>query len=185
MKSYMVWALLALIVVSATTVRADCEDGVKEDDSWFKKVGCQIKKGAEDTYQTVKKGAEDGLEAVKPLGDKIATSAKEFGSTVAKKYDEVKHKLTDDNVPIDGKPTVAPLVHEPTEKVPLAPLAGHAEAAKTDTAAKPTTGEQTKTSDSSIIEHESFDDRFLLQNNNPCPPGQALDHTRKHCRPAV
>ncbi|KAM7348509.1 uncharacterized protein ACRADG_007790 [Cochliomyia hominivorax] len=134
MKSYYVWTFLALIILCASqTVKADCEDDLKEDDSWFKKVGCQIKKGAEDTYQTVKKGAEDGYEAVKPLGDKIANSAKEFGSTVAKKYDEVKHKLTDDNVPIENKPAVASVHNEPTEKVPLAPLPGEAEKAAKST----------------------------------------------------
>ncbi|KAI8126803.1 hypothetical protein CVS40_3246 [Lucilia cuprina] len=138
MKSYIIWAFFALIVLSATSVRADCEDEVKEDDSWFKKVGCQIKKGAEDTYQTVKKGAEDGYEAVKPLGDKIATSAKEFGNTVAKKYDEVKHKLTDDNKPIDDKPADTLLASEPMEKVPLAPLPGQTDN-KPEVPAKSTT----------------------------------------------
>lgn len=178
MKSYFIWAFLTLLVLAATTVKADCEDEVKEDDSWFKKVGCQVKKGAEDAYQTVKKGAEDGYEAVKPLGEKIATSAKEFGNTVAKKYDEVKHKLTDDEVPIDNKPT-APVTNEPTEKVPLAPIGGHTEA---KSEAKSATGEKNT---SRIVVPEGFDDRFLLQNNDPCPPGQALDYTKKRCRPAV
>ncbi|XP_065364883.1 uncharacterized protein LOC135957963 [Calliphora vicina] len=138
MKSYFIWAFLALIVLSATNVKADCGDDAKDDDSWFKKVGCQIKKGAEDTYESVKKGAEDGYEAVKPLGDKIATSAKEFGNTVAKKYDEVKHKLTDENVSIDNKPAENLHANEPTEKVPLAPLPGQTDN-KPEIAAKSTT----------------------------------------------
>lgn len=178
MKSYFIWAFLVLIALSVASVKADCEDEAKEDDSWFKKVGCQIKKGAEDTYHTVKKGAEDGYEAVKPLGDKIATSAKDFGNTVAKKYDEVKHKLTDEELPIDNKPA-ASIVNEPTEKVPLAPISGHTD---TKPETKPTTGEKNT---SRIVEPEGFDDRFLLQNSDPCPPGQALDHTKKHCRPAI
>lgn len=181
MKSYLLWTLLALIMLSATnSVNADCEDEAKEDDSWFKKFGCQIKKGAEDTYQTVKKGAEEGYEAVKPLGEKIATSAKEFGSNVAKKYDEVKHKLTDDPVPIENQPA-GHVANEPTEKVPLAPIPG---ASKPEAAGKSSTGEQIKPTTARIVEPEGFDDRFLLQNNDPCPPGQALDY-KKHCRPAV
>lgn len=170
MKSYLIWAFLAIIVLS-TTVKADCEDDQKEDDSWYKKLGCQIKKGAEDGYEAVKKASGDGIDALKPLGDKIATSTKEFGSTVAKKYDEVKHKLTDDEVAIN-KHADAPIANQPTEKVPLAPLPGQAEA-------KPVTGEQ-RTSTSKVVEPISFDDRFLLQNNE-CPQGQVLDHT-KHCR---
>lgn len=174
--------LLALIVLSATnSVNGDCDDGSKEDDSWFKKFGCQIKKGAEDTYQTVKKGAEDGYEAVKPLGEKIATSAKEFGNSVAKKYDEVKHKLTDEPVPIENQPA-GHVAHEPTEKVPLAPIPGDS---KPEVVGKTSTGEQINTQTTArTVEPEGFDDRFLFQTDPVCPPGQTLDH-RNHCRPSV
>ncbi|KAH8420018.1 hypothetical protein KR009_005015 [Drosophila setifemur] len=114
MKSLVVYSLVGIfLLVACLEVRADCDEPKGPDDSdlgqFFKKVGCQVKKGAEELS-----------EAAKPYADKIAEGAKSFGSKVAENYDTLKHKLTDESsttprgqVPYDA----------PTEKVPLAPIA--------------------------------------------------------------
>ncbi|XP_017491137.1 PREDICTED: uncharacterized protein LOC108379302 [Rhagoletis zephyria] len=117
MKSLSLIAILALALCVAY-VHADCgEDSSKTSEEgevthFFKNLGCKIQKGAENLQENAK-----------PWTDKIGASAKEFGSTVAQKYDELKHKLTDDNK-ADGPSTPFPVANAPTEKVPLAPLSG-------------------------------------------------------------
>ncbi|EDX16531.1 GD24780 [Drosophila simulans] len=51
----------------------------------------------------------------------IGEGAKEFGSSVAQKYDELKHKLTDEP---STTPKVPVAYDAPTEKVLLAPIGG-------------------------------------------------------------
>jgi len=119
-------SLFALIAIALCVayVCADCDDADKSSEegvsSWLKNVGCKIKKGAEDLS-----------DSAKPWADKIGSSAKEFGSNVAEKYDKLKHKLTDDNGnQAQGAASNTYIVENaPTEKVPLAPLNGDAQAA--------------------------------------------------------
>uniref|UniRef100_W8CBS7 Uncharacterized protein n=1 Tax=Ceratitis capitata TaxID=7213 RepID=W8CBS7_CERCA len=121
MKSFTLLVVLAL-ALCLTYVHADCGDSSQSNEDgevkqFFKNLGCKIQKGAENLQENAK-----------PWADKIGSSAKEFGSTVAQKYDELKHKLTDDNNS-DGPSTPFPVANAPTEKVPLAPLSGEAAAA--------------------------------------------------------
>ncbi|XP_037937629.1 uncharacterized protein LOC119671165 [Teleopsis dalmanni] len=116
MKSFMCLTLLGLVLFVAYA-NAGCDDNSKESDegdvkSWFKNLGCSIKKGAEDLG-----------EQAKPIASKISETAKDFGNTVAQKYDELKHKLTDDTAQAASSSTPINL-GAPTEKVPLAPLHG-------------------------------------------------------------
>ncbi|XP_073831946.1 uncharacterized protein [Musca autumnalis] len=121
MKFLIVWTFLALILLSATKAeeeKKDCGDAEKDGavTAWFKNAGCTLK----------------------PYADTVTNKAKEFGSTVAQKYDEVKHKLTDSDEKHEdaaAAPAAAAVVTS-TEKVPLAPLpgSGHEDAAKSSTA---------------------------------------------------
>ncbi|XP_005183436.1 uncharacterized protein LOC131801478 [Musca domestica] len=118
MKSLIVWTFLALILLSATKAedeKKDCGDPEKDGQvtAWFKNAGCTLK----------------------PYADTVATKAKEFGSTVAQKYDEVKHKLTDSDEKHGDEAASAPAaaVVTSTEKVPLAPIPGHDDASKSST----------------------------------------------------
>lgn len=175
MKFLILWTFLAFILLATTSsvAKADnkeCGDPEKDGEikAWFKNAGC-----------TIKKSYEDISDSAKPYADQIATKAKELGNTVAQKYDEVKHKLTDSNdKPQNDGSSPAAVVEGPTEKVLLAPLSGQA-----DAAAKPTTGEDTLTAAPKSGEPTSFDDRFLLQNND-CPKGQIHDHMNR-CRPSI
>uniref|UniRef100_A0A1A9WS68 Secreted protein n=1 Tax=Glossina brevipalpis TaxID=37001 RepID=A0A1A9WS68_9MUSC len=96
-------------------VKADCDNPSSDNSDegevkqWFKKVRCSIKKGAEDIQ-----------ESAKPWTDKISSSAKEFSTSVAQKFDEVKHRLTDEKPSTEA--TRISLNDEITEKVPLAQL---------------------------------------------------------------
>ncbi|XP_067641941.1 uncharacterized protein [Eurosta solidaginis] len=107
-------------------VHADCnDDNSKSSDEgevthFFKNLGCKIQKGAENLQENAK-----------PWTEKLGASAKEFGSSVAQKYDELKHKLTDENKDA-GPSTPFPIANAPTEKVPLAPLFGETVAAQTN-----------------------------------------------------
>ncbi|KAH8287494.1 hypothetical protein KR054_008805 [Drosophila jambulina] len=115
MKSSVVCSLIGLVLlVAVAEVRGECDEEKKPDESdfkhFFKNLGCKVNQGAKDV-----------AEAAKPYTDKIGEGAKEFGSSVAQKYDELKHKLTD-----EGSTTPkAPIAYDaPTEKVPLAPIGG-------------------------------------------------------------
>ncbi|XP_068158821.1 uncharacterized protein [Drosophila tropicalis] len=113
MNSYLIYALLGMLLV--LNVRADCDDTKAPDDSdfthFFKNLGCKVKQGAEDV-----------AEAAKPYATKINEGAKDIGSRLAQKYDDIKHHLSDDS---SDKPQVTPVVYDaPTEKVPLAPIGG-------------------------------------------------------------
>ncbi|SPP78020.1 uncharacterized protein LOC117580780 [Drosophila guanche] len=117
MKSFLLCSTLfavLLIVQVQVQVRADCDETKSPDDSdfkhFFKNLGCKVKQGAEDV-----------AEAAKPYTDKIGEGAKDFGSSVAHKYDELKHRLSDDTS--SPKPPSAVPYDAPTEKVPLAPIA--------------------------------------------------------------
>ncbi|XP_075154495.1 uncharacterized protein LOC142228075 [Haematobia irritans] len=110
MKFVLLWTFLALIVLSTTTTKAEdepkkeCGDPEKDGQvtAWFKNAGCTLK----------------------PYADTVATKAKEFGSTVAKTYNDVKHSLTDsDEKPAEDQPST-PVTVTSTEKVPLAPIPG-------------------------------------------------------------
>ncbi|XP_053947829.1 uncharacterized protein LOC128856549 [Anastrepha ludens] len=120
MKSFALVVILALALCVAF-VHADCDDDSSKssDDGevkqFFKNLGCKIQKGAENLQENTK-----------PWTDKIGASAKEFGNTVAQKYDELKHKLTDDNDSNGPSTPFAVVANAPTEKVPLAPLSGEA-----------------------------------------------------------
>uniref|UniRef100_A0A1B0ADJ2 Uncharacterized protein n=1 Tax=Glossina pallidipes TaxID=7398 RepID=A0A1B0ADJ2_GLOPL len=114
MKSSLWFAVAVMTALYIVNVQADCDEPSGDSDDgevkqWFKKVGCSIKKGAED-FQ----------ESAKPWTDKIANSAKDFGTSVAQKFDEVRHRLTDDKPTSEA--TRVGFNEEPTEKVPLAPL---------------------------------------------------------------
>ncbi|XP_061387017.1 uncharacterized protein LOC133321963 [Musca vetustissima] len=160
MKFVIVWTFLALILLSATNAeeeKKDCGDPEKDGQvtAWFKNAGCTLK----------------------PYADTVATKAKEFGNTVAQKYDEVKHKLTDSEEKPDAASSApAATVVTSTEKIPLAPLPGHEDASKSST------GEHYK---STPVVPEAIDDRFLLQyQGRDCPNGQVRDH-RNQCRAGV
>lgn len=173
----MLFVLLIVGSLAIWSVQGACDDGSKDSNdgdvtAWFKNLGCQIKKGAEDLQ-----------ESAKPWAEKIAANAKEFGHTVAQKYDEVKHKLTDDDKSTESTARAMHL-SGPTEKVPLAPLPSAA--ALTDGLGEhtpPSESSQTDTADdmkSETNQPVAFDLRFILQPYK-CPYGQALDHTHK-CR---
>ncbi|XP_014092827.3 uncharacterized protein [Bactrocera oleae] len=126
MKSVTLVAILTFALCLAY-VYADCDDSAQSNEDgevkhFFKNLGCKIQKGAENLQENAK-----------PWAEKIGTSAKEFGSTVAQKYDELKHKLTDDNNE-NGPSTPFPVANAPTEKVPLAPLTGEAAASSNNPA---------------------------------------------------
>lgn len=126
MKSVTLVTILAFALCFAY-VQADCDDSAQSNEDgdvkqFFKNLGCKIQKGAENLQDTAK-----------PWAEKIGTSAKEFGNTVAQKYDELKHKLTDDDNS-NGPSTPFPVANAPTEKVPLAPLSGEAAASASNPA---------------------------------------------------
>ncbi|EDW27154.1 GL16381 [Drosophila persimilis] len=116
MKSFVLCSLIALLLidVAVVQVRADCDETKGPDESdfkhFFKSLSCKVKQGAEDV-----------AEVAKPYTDKIGEGAKDFGSSVAQKYDELKHRLSDDTS--SPKPPSAVPFDAPTEKVPLAPIA--------------------------------------------------------------
>ncbi|XP_020802072.1 uncharacterized protein LOC110179054 [Drosophila serrata] len=115
MKSFVVYSLIGLVLLVAIAgVRCDCDDEKAPDESglthFFKNLGCKVNQGAKDV-----------ADAAKPFADKIGEGAKDFGSSVAQKYDEFKHKLTDEA----STTPKAPVAYDaPTEKVPLAPIGG-------------------------------------------------------------
>lgn len=171
----LVFALLIVGCLAIWSVNAGCDDGSKDSNegdvtAWFKNLGCQIKKGAEDLQ-----------ESAKPWVEKIAANTKEFGHTVAQKYDEVKHKLTDEGKPLETAPRAAPL-NEPTEKVPLAPLPSAA--TLTDGLGEhsqiPESYARADSLGSDINQPEAIDLRFLLQPNR-CRSDEVIDHTGR-CR---
>ncbi|XP_030379881.1 uncharacterized protein LOC115628061 [Scaptodrosophila lebanonensis] len=112
--------LLVLLALTSNTWAADCDEAKNPDDSdfkhFFKNIGCKVKQGAEDV-----------AEAAKPYADKIGEGAKDFGNTVAQKYDQLKHRLTDDapsSTTSTASSGAAPVPVAPTERVPLAPIGG-------------------------------------------------------------
>ncbi|XP_017064048.1 uncharacterized protein LOC108103174 [Drosophila eugracilis] len=115
MKSFVVCSLIGLVLlVAAGQVRAECDDTKSPEDSdighFFKNLGCKFNQGAKEV-----------VEATKPYAEKIGEGAKEFGSSVAHKYDELKHKLTEE---LSTTPKVPVAYDAPTEKVLLAPIGG-------------------------------------------------------------
>ncbi|XP_034118316.1 uncharacterized protein LOC117577582 [Drosophila albomicans] len=104
--------VLGLMLLSCETHAADCDASRDPEDSdfknFFKNIGCKVSQGAEQV-----------VEAAKPYAEKIGEGAKDFGSTVAQKYDELKHRLTDDA----STPKATVTYDAPTERVPLAPIA--------------------------------------------------------------
>lgn len=102
-------ALLGLVLLCGSA-RAECDGTRNADDSdftsFFKSLGCKVK---------------DVAEAAKPYADKIGEGAKDFGSSVAQKYDEIKHRLSDDASTPKSPSTLQ--FDAPTERVPLAPIA--------------------------------------------------------------
>lgn len=101
-----------MLLVAVAEVRGECDEVKAPEESdfkhFFKNLGCKVNQGAKDV-----------AEAAKPYAEKIGEGAKDFGSSVAQKYDELKHKLTD-----EGSTTPkAPIAYDaPTEKVLLAPI---------------------------------------------------------------
>ncbi|EDX02886.1 uncharacterized protein LOC6525958 [Drosophila yakuba] len=115
MKSLVVCSWIGLVLLMAAgQVRAECDEAKSPEDSdfkhFFKNLGCKVNQGAKEV-----------AEAAKPYTDKIGEGAKEFGSSVAHKYDELKHKLTDEP---STTPKVPVAYDAPTEKVLLAPIGG-------------------------------------------------------------
>lgn len=155
------------------SVYGDCDEKSKDDSdvtAWFKNLGCHIKKGAEDLQ-----------ESAKPWAEKIAANAKEFGHTVAQKYDEVKHKLTDEDKSTESALKAIPL-NIPTEKVPLAPLPSAAAITsdKGEHSSLPVFPKATVQSDNENYRPEAIDQRFILQPYK-CRSDEVIDHTGK-CR---
>ncbi|KAH8238617.1 hypothetical protein KR032_011461 [Drosophila birchii] len=115
MKSFVVYSLIGLmLLVAVAEVRGECDEEKAPDESdfkhFFKNLGCNVNQKAKEVAQ-----------AAQPYADKLSEGAKDFGSTVAQKYDELKHKLTDDA----STTPKAPIAYDaPTEKVPLAPIGG-------------------------------------------------------------
>ncbi|ALC48326.1 CG9691 [Drosophila busckii] len=115
MKWFIICALfVAVALLSARAHAADCDQAKNPEDSdfknFFRSVSCKVKQGA-----------EEAAIVVKPYTDKIGDGAKEIGSSVANKFDELKHKFTDEGTTAKA-PTVMPF-NAPTERVPLAPIA--------------------------------------------------------------
>ncbi|EDW65762.1 uncharacterized protein [Drosophila virilis] len=115
MKAIIIFcSVLGLVLLSSQCRAADCDEVKNPDDSdfknFFKNFGCKVKQGAGEV-----------ADAARPYAEKIGEGAKDFTSSVAQKYDELKHRLTDDastpRSPITGIPDA------PTERVPLAPIA--------------------------------------------------------------
>ncbi|XP_001991904.2 uncharacterized protein LOC6564559 [Drosophila grimshawi] len=111
MRSIIICCALLSLVLLMRANGAQAADCVTEDTGitgFFKTLGCKVKQGAEDV-----------ADAAKPYTDKIGEGAKELGSSVAQKYDELKHRLTDDA----STPKTSVAYDAPTERVPLAPIA--------------------------------------------------------------
>lgn len=115
MRSIHICCTLLGLVLLCGTARAECDGTRNPDDSdftsFFKSLGCKVKQGAEDV-----------AEAAKPYAEKIGEGAKDIGSSVAQKYDELKHRLTDDGSTTPKSP-LSLQYDGPTERVPLAPIA--------------------------------------------------------------
>lgn len=177
MKSVTLVTILAFALFFAY-VHADCDDSAQSNEDgdvkqFFKNLGCKIQKGAENLQENAK-----------PWAEKIGTSAKEFGNTVAQKYDELKHKLTDEN-DSNGPSTPFPVANAPTEKVPLAPLSGEAAASSSNPAVAAPVPAAGKGEPADTIPNTplSIDDRFLFQTHE-CRKGEAVDQ-RRQCPPNV
>lgn len=116
MRSIHICCTLLGLVLLCGTARAECDGTRNPDDSdftsFFKSLGCKVKQGAEDV-----------AEAAKPYAEKIGEGAKDIGSSVAQKYDELKHRLTDDGSTTPKSPVLSLQYDGPTERVPLAPIA--------------------------------------------------------------
>lgn len=114
MRSITICCALLGLVLLCGSARAECDGTRNADDSdftsFFKSLGCKVKQGAEDV-----------AEAAKPYAEKIGEGAKDFGSSVAQKYDEIKHRLSDDASTPKSPSTLQ--FDAPTERVPLAPIA--------------------------------------------------------------
>lgn len=110
MRSITICCALLGLVLLCGSARAECDGTRNADDSdftsFFKSLGCKVK---------------DVAEAAKPYADKIGEGAKDFGSSVAQKYDEIKHRLSDDASTPKSPSTLQ--FDAPTERVPLAPIA--------------------------------------------------------------
>ncbi|XP_065363857.1 uncharacterized protein LOC135957110 [Calliphora vicina] len=85
---------------------ASAEDSGEKIGDFFRKLGCEVKKGAKKFGENFKQNAEKLNENVKEGVKKFATKAKEVGSDIKVKFHDLKdrlHKDSDEVVVTDKK----------------------------------------------------------------------------------